>query len=121
MEHDDSTLSAAEIEALARRIDRPVVLVGMMGVGKSSVGRKLAAVLHMPFVDADEEIEAAAQMTIPEIFERFGEAHFRDGERRVIQFNWVTSEGDRRLSMLRHNVSAAVKKMFGRGREPDYA
>lgn len=44
-----------------------------------------------------------------------------EGERRVIQFNWVTSEGDRRLSMLRHNVSAAVKKMFGRGREPDYA
>lgn len=44
-----------------------------------------------------------------------------EGERRVIQFNWVTSEGDRRLSMLRHNVSAAVKKIFGRGREPDYA
>ena len=85
MELDETAPTSAEIEALAQRIDRPVVLVGMMGVGKSSVGRKLAAVLHVPFVDADEEIEAAAQMTIPEIFERFGEAHFRDGERRVIQ------------------------------------
>ena len=59
MEHDDSTLSAAEIEALARRIDRPVVLVGMMGVGKTSIGRKLSALLHAPFIDADEEIEQA--------------------------------------------------------------
>lgn len=84
MDLDESPLSQAEIDALARRIDRPVVLVGMMGVGKSSVGRKLASVLHMPFVDADEEIENAAQMSIPEIFERFGEAYFRDGERRVI-------------------------------------
>ncbi|MEQ1542937.1 MAG: shikimate kinase [Novosphingobium sp.] len=84
MELDDTTLTSAEIEALARRIDRPVVLVGMMGVGKSSVGRKLASLLHVPFVDADEEIERAAQMTIPEIFDQFGEAYFRDGERRVI-------------------------------------
>jgi shikimate kinase len=84
MDLEDSSLSQAEIDALARRIDRPVVLVGMMGVGKSSVGRKLAALLRMPFVDADEEIENAAQMSIPEIFERFGEAYFRDGERRVI-------------------------------------
>lgn len=73
-----------EIEALARRIDRPVVLVGMMGVGKTSVGKRLAAVLHYGFVDADEAIEEAAHMTIPEMFERFGEAYFRDGERRVI-------------------------------------
>lgn len=85
MELDDKAPSSGEIEALARRIDRPIVLVGMMGVGKSSVGRKLAALLHMSFVDADDEIEQAAQMTIPEIFERFGEAGFRDGERRVIQ------------------------------------
>lgn len=84
MEDGESTLSPTEIEALARRIDRPVVLVGMMGVGKSSVGRKLATLLHLPFVDADEEIEAAAQMTIPEIFSSYGEAFFRDGERRVI-------------------------------------
>lgn len=84
MELGDSTLTSAEIEALARRIDRPVVLVGMMGVGKSSVGRKLASLLHLRFVDADEEIEQAAQMAIPEIFDQFGEAYFRDGERRVI-------------------------------------
>lgn len=77
-------LSHGEIEAIARRIDRPVVLVGMMGVGKSSVGRKLATLLGWPFVDADEAIEAAAGMTIPEIFETHGEAYFRDGERRVI-------------------------------------
>lgn len=84
MELEETTLSAAEIEALARRIDRPVVLVGMMGVGKSSVGRKLAGLLHMPFVDADEEIEKAAQMSISEIFAQYGEPYFRDGERRVI-------------------------------------
>ena len=84
MELDEVPPTSAEIQALARRIDRPVVLVGMMGVGKSSVGRKLAALLEMAFVDADEEIETAAQMSIPDMFERFGEAHFRDGERRVI-------------------------------------
>jgi shikimate kinase len=58
--------------------------VGMMGVGKSTIGRKLATLLRFGFVDADDEIERAAQMTIPEIFESFGEAYFRDGERRVI-------------------------------------
>lgn len=55
-----------------------------MGVGKSTVGRRLAARLRLPFVDADEEIEAAAGMSIAEIFERFGEPYFRDGERRVL-------------------------------------
>jgi shikimate kinase/3-dehydroquinate synthase len=64
--------------------DRSVVLVGMMGAGKTSVGKRLAARLGLPFVDADAEIEAGAQLTIPEIFERFGEAYFREGERRVI-------------------------------------
>ena len=63
---------------------RSVVLVGMMGAGKTSVGRRLAAKLELPFVDADAEIEAGAQLTIPEIFERFGEVYFREGERRVI-------------------------------------
>jgi shikimate kinase/3-dehydroquinate synthase len=63
---------------------RSVVLVGMMGAGKTSVGRRLAARLGLPFADADEEIEAGARMTIPEIFEKFGEPYFRDGERRVI-------------------------------------
>jgi shikimate kinase len=55
-----------------------------MGAGKTSVGKRLAARLALPFVDADAEIEIASGMTIAEIFERFGEAHFRDGERRVI-------------------------------------
>ncbi len=63
---------------------RSVVLVGMMGAGKTSVGKRLASKLGLPFVDADAEIEAGAQLTIPEIFERFGEAYFRDGERKVI-------------------------------------
>lgn len=79
-----SPLSDAEIAALAQRIDRPIVLVGLMGVGKSTIGRKLAAQLHLPFTDADDAIEEAAQMRISEIFEKFGEAYFRDGERRVI-------------------------------------
>jgi shikimate kinase len=72
------------IKALAARLDRPVVLVGMMGVGKSTVGRKLAALLDLPFRDADGEIAEAAQLSIREIFDRFGEDYFRDGERRVI-------------------------------------
>lgn len=63
---------------------KPIVLVGLMGVGKTSVGKRLANRLDLPFVDADAEIEAAAGMTVAEIFERFGEAYFRDGERRVI-------------------------------------
>jgi shikimate kinase len=63
---------------------KPIVLVGLMGAGKSTVGRRLAQKLHLPFVDADHEIEEAAGMTIPDIFDRFGEPYFRDGERRVI-------------------------------------
>jgi shikimate kinase len=73
-----------DIAAIAARIERPVVLVGLMGVGKSTVGRKLANMMGRDFVDADDAIAAAAQRSIPEIFEAFGEAHFRDGERRVI-------------------------------------
>jgi len=78
------SLSDSEIRSVAARLDRPLVLVGMMGVGKSTIGRKLAQLLDLPFRDADDEIEKAAQLSVAEIFERFGEAHFRDGERRVI-------------------------------------
>jgi shikimate kinase len=78
------TLDDHNIAAIAARITRPVVLVGLMGAGKSTVGRKLAAMLNRDFVDADDAIVAAAQRSIPEIFETFGEAYFRDGERRVI-------------------------------------
>ncbi|MEO0499804.1 MAG: shikimate kinase [Pseudomonadota bacterium] len=62
----------------------PLVLVGLMGAGKSTIGRRLALRLGLGFTDADEEIETAAGMSVAEIFERFGEAYFRDGERRVI-------------------------------------
>lgn len=67
------------------QLDRSVVLVGLMGAGKSSIGRRLAQKLGVPFVDADTEIERAAGRTIPEIFEDLGEPAFRDGERRVIR------------------------------------
>ncbi|MCJ2183044.1 shikimate kinase [Novosphingobium sp. 1949] len=84
MDVQQTRFSPQEITALARRLDRPIVLVGMMGVGKSSVGKRLASILECSFVDADDEIERSAQMTIPEIFEAYGEGFFRDGERRVI-------------------------------------
>jgi shikimate kinase len=64
---------------------RSIVMVGLMGCGKSSVGRRLAAALGLPFVDADDEIERAALKTIPEIFADHGEAYFREGERKVIK------------------------------------
>src|SRR5450631_2702676 len=80
-----TTQEFADRDALVAALEgRSIVLVGMMGAGKTSVGRRLSARLNLPFVDADAEIEAGAQMTIPEIFERFGEAYFRDGERKVI-------------------------------------
>ena len=63
---------------------RTIVLVGLMGAGKSCIGRRLAQRLELPFVDADREVEAAAGCSIPEIFERHGEKAFRDGERRVM-------------------------------------
>jgi shikimate kinase len=72
-------------KALASRLGgRPVVLVGMMGAGKTTVGRRLASRLGRQFIDSDEEIERAAQMSIPEIFEQRGESEFRAGEMRVI-------------------------------------
>jgi shikimate kinase len=69
---------------LARLGDRSIVLIGMMGVGKSSIGRRLGARLGVPFVDADTEIERAAGMSIADIFARHGEVAFRSGEARVI-------------------------------------
>jgi shikimate kinase len=64
---------------------RSLVMVGLMGCGKSSIGRRLAAALGLPFVDADDEIERAAFKTIPEIFADHGETYFREGERKVIK------------------------------------
>ncbi|MCG8492092.1 MAG: shikimate kinase [Sneathiellales bacterium] len=71
-----SDLSSAE--------EKSIVLVGLMGAGKSSVGRRLATALNLPFKDADTEIEIASNLSVPEFFEKHGEAAFRDGERKVI-------------------------------------
>lgn len=75
--------NVSEIKHSAK-LAKTVVLVGLMGAGKSTVGRRLADHLGVSFVDSDSEIETAADLTIPEIFERFGEQYFRDGERKVI-------------------------------------
>jgi shikimate kinase len=80
-----SNVDAAGPAALRLALgSRVIALVGMMGSGKTSIGRRLAAKLDLPFVDSDSEIELAAGMTITEIFDRHGEPYFRDGERRVI-------------------------------------
>lgn len=96
MDVDETSLSTEEIGQIAARIDRPIVLVGMMGVGKTSVGKRLANLLQCPFIDADEEIEKAAQMAISEIFATYGEEYFRDGERRVIA-RLLEDEGGRKV------------------------
>jgi shikimate kinase len=82
VQNDANGALAAAIQAVLDH--RSVVLIGMMGVGKSSIGRRLAARLAIPFVDADTEIEKAADMSISDIFARNGEAYFRSGEARVI-------------------------------------
>lgn len=69
---------------LSERLDRPVVLVGLMGAGKSTVGRRLARKLGLPFVDSDSAIEDASGFTAAEVYERYGEKDFRDGERRLV-------------------------------------
>jgi shikimate kinase len=69
---------------LGKRLDRPIVLVGLMGVGKSTVGRRLAKRLGLTFVDSDAAIEDAAGYSAAEVYERYGEADFRDGERRLV-------------------------------------
>jgi len=79
------TLPSPEVAALVAKLgNRTIVLVGMMGAGKSSIGRRLASEFNLPFVDADTEIETAAGMSIPEIFEAHSEPYFRSGEARVI-------------------------------------
>ncbi len=72
------------MEKLTDRLDRPIVLVGLMGAGKSTVGRRLAKRLELPFIDSDVAIEDASGLSAAEVFERFGEEDFRDGERRLV-------------------------------------
>ena len=72
------------MQKLRDRLDRPVVLVGLMGAGKSTVGRRLAKRLGLPFVDSDDAIEDSAGFSAAEVFEKSGEADFRDGERRLV-------------------------------------
>lgn len=79
----DRTVTHADTPS--SRYDQTIVLVGMMGCGKTTVGRRLAARLDMEFVDTDAEIEKAAGLSVTDIFELYGEDEFRDGERRVIQ------------------------------------
>lgn len=79
-----SASDGAPAAIVSRLGDRSIVLIGMMGVGKSSIGRRLGARLGIPFIDADAEIEKAAGMSIADIFARHGEAAFRSGEARVI-------------------------------------
>jgi shikimate kinase len=75
---------AVTLQSCPLIIDKPIVLIGLMGAGKTSIGRRLAHRLALPFADADEEIASAAGRTIEEIFATLGESVFRDGERRVI-------------------------------------
>jgi shikimate kinase len=72
------------VQKLTDNLDRPIVLVGLMGAGKSTVGRRLAKRLGLPFVDSDTEIEEAAGTSAADLFERYGENDFRDGERRLV-------------------------------------
>ncbi|PSH59125.1 MULTISPECIES: shikimate kinase [Phyllobacterium] len=89
MSTPEDIVVATQIPELAKSIrerlgHRSIVLVGLMGAGKSTVGKKLATMVELPFFDADHEIEKVSTMTIPELFEAYGEAEFRDLERRVI-------------------------------------
>ena len=84
MSEKEQTPEISSLEGTAGRLKKTVVMVGMMGAGKTAVGRALAARLKVPFLDSDHEIESAANMTIPEIFARDGEEFFRQKERQVI-------------------------------------
>ncbi|HLH98264.1 MAG TPA: shikimate kinase [Xanthobacteraceae bacterium] len=117
-------ISGPEAAIVAALGLRSVVLVGMMGAGKSSIGRRLAARLAIPFADADTEIETAAGMSIPDIFSSYGEAHFRAGEARVIARlleggpqvlatgGGAFMNADTRAAIARHGVSIWLRAEF---------
>lgn len=114
----------AETAVLDRLAGRPIVLVGMMGAGKTTVGRRLANRLGLPFTDSDVEIETAAGMSIPDIFTAHGEDEFRAGEARVIarllrERQGVIATGggafinpETRAAILAHAVSVWIKADF---------
>lgn len=84
--HSSNPTIQIDRESLLRRLaGRPIVFIGLMGAGKTVIGRQIADLLAIPFVDSDEEIEQVSRMTIPELFERYGEAEFRELEQRVIK------------------------------------
>lgn len=94
---NDAARKSEEANSVANALgNRSIVLVGLMGAGKTTVGRRLASRLDLSFVDADTEIEKAAGSNIADIFKEFGEAHFRDGEQRVI--HRLLSEGPQVLA-----------------------
>lgn len=94
---NDAARKSEEANSVANALgNRSIVLVGLMGAGKTTVGRRLASRLDLSFVDADTEIEKAAGSSIADIFKEFGEAHFRDGEQRVI--HRLLSEGPQVLA-----------------------
>ena len=78
------SLDSSQAERIRARLEKPVVLIGLMGAGKTRTGKALAKILDLPFADSDEEIEKAAGMDIPAIFTRFGEPYFREGEQKII-------------------------------------
>lgn len=85
MTHDLHRVDAATLGRIRHALGaRSLVFVGMMGAGKTTLGRRVAARLDLPFADLDQEIEKAAALSVAEIFARHGETHFRDGERRVV-------------------------------------
>ena len=83
--HAMDKFDEAKIERIRDNLDKPLVIIGLMGAGKTRIGKQLASSIGLDFYDSDDEIEQAAGMPVSEIFERFGEAYFRDGERRVIE------------------------------------
>jgi shikimate kinase len=117
--HNPADSRAAEL--VGRLGNRPIVLVGLMGAGKTAIGRRVAATLGLSFIDSDHEIETASRMTIPELFEKYGEAEFRALEQRVIARllhdgvrvlatgGGAFMNGDTRAAVREHAVSVWLK------------
>ena len=85
MQNSSTMTEIDRASLLARLAGRPIVFIGLMGAGKTVIGRQVADALDIPFIDSDEEIEQVSRMTIPELFQRYGEPEFRALERRVIK------------------------------------